>query len=149
MVRRRQIGMACCGAVLVWRSSEGESCLIRARAVRLAAAVLLPICFAGSALAQGAAPPQATRPATSVRPAPAPAAPMRAGGTIQAIKVEGNQRIESGTIRSYMLVQPGDPFDPDRLDRSLKTLYATGLFQDVRLTREGDTVVVHVVENPL
>ena len=48
-----------------------------------------------------------------------------------------------------MLVQPGDPFDPDRLDRSLKTLYATGLFQDVRLNRDGDTLVVHVVENPL
>ena len=48
-----------------------------------------------------------------------------------------------------MLVQPGDPFDPDRLDRSLKTLYATGLFQDVRLIRDGDTLVVRVVENPL
>ena len=48
-----------------------------------------------------------------------------------------------------MLVQPGDPFDADRLDRSLKTLYATGLFQDVRLSRDGDTLVVHVVENPL
>ena len=74
---------------------------------------------------------------------------MRAGGTIATIKVEGNQRIETGTILSYMLVQPGDPFDPDRMDRSLKTLYATGLFQDVRLNRDGDTLVVRVVENPL
>src|SRR5579859_7258423 len=48
-----------------------------------------------------------------------------------------------------MLVRPGDPFDADRLDRSLKTLYATGLFQDVRLNRDGDTLVVHLVENPL
>ncbi len=63
--------------------------------------------------------------------------------------MEGNQRIEAGTIRSYMLVQPGDPFDPDRVDRSLKTLYATGLFQDVRLDRQGNTLVVHLVENPL
>jgi outer membrane protein insertion porin family len=74
---------------------------------------------------------------------------VRGGGTIAAIKVEGNQRIETGTILSYMLVQTGDPFDPDRLDRSLKTLYATGLFQDVRLTRDGDTLVVHLIENPL
>ena len=72
-----------------------------------------------------------------------------AGGTIAAIKVVGNQRIETGTILSYMLVQPGDPFDPDRLDRSLKTLYATGLFSDVRLRRDGDTLVVTVVENPI
>jgi outer membrane protein insertion porin family len=48
-----------------------------------------------------------------------------------------------------MLVQPGDPFDPDRLDRSLKTLYATGLFSDVRMRREGNTLVVQVTENPI
>ena len=72
-----------------------------------------------------------------------------AGGTIAAIRVEGNQRIEESTIRSYMLVQPGDPFDSDRLDRSLKTLYATGLFSDVGLRRDGQTLVVRVVENPI
>ena len=72
-----------------------------------------------------------------------------AGGSIAAIKVEGNQRLEEGTIRSYMLVQPGDPFDPERLDRSLKTLYATGLFSDVNLRRDGDTLVVRVAENPI
>jgi outer membrane protein insertion porin family len=71
------------------------------------------------------------------------------GGTISAIKVEGNQRIEEGTIRSYMLVQPGDPFDSERIDRSLKTLFATGLFQDVSLRRDGDALVVKVQENPI
>jgi outer membrane protein insertion porin family len=75
--------------------------------------------------------------------------PAQTGGTIQTITVQGNQRIEAGTIRSYILLQPGDPFDPDRLDRSLKTLYATGLFQDVQLNRQGSTLVVQVVENPL
>ena len=69
--------------------------------------------------------------------------------SFRTIRVEGNQRIEEGTIRSYMLVRPGDPFDPDRLDRSLKTLYATGLFSDVSLRRDGDTLVVKVVENPI
>src|SRR5450759_1630285 len=72
-----------------------------------------------------------------------------AGGTIAAIKVEGNQRLEEGTIRSYMLVQPGDPFAPEQLDRSLKTLYATGLFADVNLRRDGNTLVVRVAENPI
>ena len=75
-------------------------------------------------------------------------APVR-GGTIQAIRVEGNDRIETGTILSYMLLQPGDSFDPDRIDRSLRTLYATGLFQDVSLTRDANTLVVRVVENPV
>ena len=49
-----------------------------------------------------------------------------AGGTIGAITVSGNQRIETGTIESYMVVQPGDPFDPNRINDSVKTLYATG-----------------------
>ena len=72
-----------------------------------------------------------------------------AAGNIQAITVQGNQRIEQGTIRSYMLVQPGDAFDPDRIDRSLKTLFATGLFQDVTITRQGNGLLVKVVENPI
>ncbi len=108
------------------------------RAERLVAACLLGTIAAGPAVAQ--------RPA-GARPPAAPSAAL--AGTIQAIRVEGNQRIEDGTIRSYMLVRVGDAFDADRLDRSLKTLYATGLFQDVRLSRSGDTLVVHVVENPI
>lgn len=112
--------------------------------VRLAAACLLPPLWAVPAAAQ----PAASSPAAPAA-RPAAPAPAQTGGTIQAITVVGNQRIEPGTIRSYMLVQPGDPFDPDRLDRSLKTLYATGLFQDVQLDRQGNTLVVQVVENPL
>ncbi len=71
------------------------------------------------------------------------------GGLVGSVKIEGNQRIEEGTIRSYMLLQPGDPFDSEQLDRSLKTLFATGLFSDVTLRREGNALVVKVVENPI
>ncbi len=92
-----------------------------------------------------------TRRAAATRPAVtrSPVRPVAAGNTVAAIRVTGNQRIEAGTIRSYMLVQPGDAFDPDRIDRSLKTLYATGLFQDVNITRDGNSLVVKVVENPI
>jgi outer membrane protein insertion porin family len=48
-----------------------------------------------------------------------------------------------------MLIQPGDAFDADRLDRSLRTLFATGLFRDVAVTRVGDTIRVRVEENPI
>ena len=75
--------------------------------------------------------------------------PVSPGGAISAIRVVGNQRIEEGTIRSYMLVAPGDSFEPDRIDRSLKTLYATGLFQDVSITRDGSVLQVKVAENPI
>ncbi len=118
--------------------------MLRSRATLLATVCLLPIIAGKAALAQ--APGQAQRVFR-------PAAPVRqraaTGELISAIKVEGNQRIEEGTIRSYMLVQPGDSFDPDRIDRSLKTLYATGLFQDVTLRRDGSTLVVKVRENPI
>ncbi|MEZ5932417.1 MAG: outer membrane protein assembly factor BamA [Alphaproteobacteria bacterium] len=80
--------------------------------------------------------------------APVPAS-AQSGGTIAAIQVLGNQRIEEGTVRSYLSVQPGDPFDDDALDRSLKNLYASSFFEDVALRREGDTLIVEVVENPI
>jgi outer membrane protein insertion porin family len=48
-----------------------------------------------------------------------------------------------------MTVAPGEPFDPAKLDQSLKNLFATGLFDDVSLRREGDVLVVAVVENPI
>lgn len=90
--------------------------------------------------------------ATPRPPAGRPRGAVRAtnqGGAIQSIRVEGNRRIEAGTVESYMLLQPGDPFDRDRMDRSLKTLFATGLFADVKLRRDGNTLVVQVVENPI
>jgi len=85
-------------------------------------------------------------PAASQSRAPAV---LPAGGAIGNIRIEGVQRIEPETVRSYLLVQPGDPWDPERIDRSLKALFATGLFADVKLDREGNTLIVRVVENPI
>ena len=76
-------------------------------------------------------------------------AQMFSGGTVRDIRVEGVQRIEPTTVRSYLTLSPGDAFDPDRIDQSLKNLFNTGLFADVVLKREGDTLVVAVVENPI
>ena len=71
------------------------------------------------------------------------------GEPISDIRVEGNQRIESETVRSYMQISPGDPFEPARIDRALKALFATGLFADVTFQRDGSTLVVVVKENPI
>jgi outer membrane protein insertion porin family len=72
-----------------------------------------------------------------------------AQGVIQNIRVEGNKRVEPETVRSYLTFTAGDTYDPAQIDESLKALFATGLFQDVRIRREGSTVVVVVVENPI
>ncbi|MDE8342599.1 MAG: outer membrane protein assembly factor BamA [Acidocella sp.] len=77
-----------------------------------------------------------------------PTAGQSQGGTVAGITVTGNARIEPETIQSYMVIQPGDPFDADKINNSLKTLYATGLFKDVSITRKGNYLVVAVVENP-
>ena len=73
----------------------------------------------------------------------------RGGGRITAIEVQGTQRIDPDTVRSYMLVQRGDVAEQDRIDRSLRALFATGLFRDVTIRTEGARVIVQVVENPL
>jgi len=81
------------------------------------------------------------------------AAPARAQGAIaariQQIRIEGSQRIEPETIRSYLTLKVGDNFDATEIDKSLKTLFATGLFADVTIGREGGDLVVRVVENPI
>ena len=68
---------------------------------------------------------------------------------ITQIRVEGNQRIEPETVRSYMQLGVGDPYEADKVDLSLKTLFATGLFADVTIRREGTVLIVSVVENPI
>jgi len=81
--------------------------------------------------------------------AAAPALAQNQGGRVRQIVVQGTQRIEVDTVKSYMALSEGDPYDGDRIDRSLKTLYNTGLFADVAIRHEGDVVVVRVVENPI
>ncbi|MEL6858933.1 MAG: outer membrane protein assembly factor BamA [Pseudomonadota bacterium] len=78
-----------------------------------------------------------------------PAADAQTAETIRQIRIEGNQRIEDRTIQSYLLVSPGDTFDPSRIDLSLKTLFATGLFADASFEKAGPDLVVRVVENPI
>ncbi|MGE0714082.1 MAG: outer membrane protein assembly factor BamA [Alphaproteobacteria bacterium] len=78
-----------------------------------------------------------------------PAAAQFGQGRIQEVRIEGVQRIEPETVRSYLSVQPGDQFDSQAVDRSLKALFATGLFADVVLRREGDALIVRVSENPI
>jgi outer membrane protein insertion porin family len=73
----------------------------------------------------------------------------QSGGVVRNIIVEGAQRVDPATVRSYLLLRSGDQFDPARIDRSLKSLFATGIFADVSLQRNGDDLIVTVIENPV
>ena len=61
----------------------------------------------------------------------------------------GNRRVEPETVRSYLQFTVGDAYDAGKVDQSIKALFATGLFADVRIDRDGAGVVVTVVENPV
>lgn len=65
------------------------------------------------------------------------------------VRVEGAQRIEPDTVRSYIPIKAGDPISPKAMDEALKKLFATGLFADVIIRQQGTAVVVRVVENPI
>jgi len=90
----------------------------------------------------------ATAPAYAQQ-APAPAPVAQAPTVIRTIQVQGNQRVEANTVASYLLFAPGDPFSSERIDLSVKTLYATGLFADVMIEPRDGNVLIRVVENPI
>ena len=72
-----------------------------------------------------------------------------AGGVISAVQIQGNVRAEPETIRSYLQLKAGQPYDAAAADRSLKALFGTGLFADVVIEMQGSTLVVKVTENPI
>src|SRR5262245_6409555 len=73
----------------------------------------------------------------------------RAAEAITAIEIAGNRSVEPDTIRSRLQLAVGSPYDPAKADQTIKALFATGIFSDVRIERRGSTIVVRVVENPL
>ncbi|HTK80238.1 MAG TPA: outer membrane protein assembly factor BamA [Rhizomicrobium sp.] len=109
----------------------------RHRRAIMAAASLALIFINASAPAQ-------PRPAT---PNAVPAQPS--GAVVRDIRVRGTQRIEPGTVLSYLSIRPGDPYDAANVDRSLKSLFATGLFADVKFNWDGSVLTIDVVENPI
>ncbi len=70
-------------------------------------------------------------------------------GTIGSVRIEGNQRIEGRTILSYLGLKSGDKLTQADIDNSLKNLYGTGFFSDIKLLRSGNVLVVRVTENPI
>jgi outer membrane protein insertion porin family len=68
--------------------------------------------------------------------------------TVGDIRIEGLQRISEGTVFNYLPVNIGDHLDGARIGEAMRSLYATGFFRDVELRRDGNTLLVVVVERP-
>ena len=68
--------------------------------------------------------------------------------TVGDIRVDGLQRISAGTVFTYLPVERGDRLDQARAGDAIRALYRTGFFEDIRLERQGDILVVTVNERP-
>ena len=100
---------------------------------------ILTVLLLGVALLAGIAHATAVSPATA----------QTRGGTIQNIIVEGTRRIDPQSVGGYLTIKRGEPFDSAKIDASLKSLFASGLFRDVSIRRRGRDLVIRVVENPI
>ena len=93
-------------------------------------------------------------PAAKTTAAPAqpgvPGAP-EAPRIIQHIVVRGTQRVEPGTVLTYVGLREGDTYTPAETDQALKALSTTGLFSDVKTNFDGatGTLTIRVTENPI
>lgn len=93
---------------------------------------------------------QAAQSAAPAKAGETPAAPeTEQGGIVRRIVVQGTQRIEPATVLTYITMHEGDQYTAAASDKALKSLFATGLFSDVKIDWDGTTLTVHVVENPI
>ena len=67
---------------------------------------------------------------------------------VKDIRLDGLQRIAAGTVFNYLPIKAGDRVDDTLTAEAVRALFKTGFFHDVRLEREGETLVVSVVERP-
>lgn len=68
--------------------------------------------------------------------------------TVRDIRVEGLQRVEAGTIFASLPIRVGDSYDDEKGTAAIQSLFALGLFKDVRIEVNGDVLVVIVEERP-
>jgi outer membrane protein insertion porin family len=68
--------------------------------------------------------------------------------TIGDIRAEGLQRLEIGTVLTYLPLAVGDQLNPATSRQAIRALYGSGLFQDVQLERDGSTLLIRLQERP-
>jgi outer membrane protein insertion porin family len=67
---------------------------------------------------------------------------------VEDIRVEGLQRISAGTVFNYLPVKTGDEVNSGNTAKIIRALHKTGFFQEIRLEREGNVLIVFVHERP-
>jgi outer membrane protein insertion porin family len=67
---------------------------------------------------------------------------------VQDIEVNGLERVTAGTVLNYIPANVGEAFDDANSSDVIRSLYQTGLFEDVVISRRGNILVVNVQERP-
>ncbi len=67
---------------------------------------------------------------------------------VKDIRVEGIQRIEPGTVFSYLPVKVGETMNEEKAAQAIRALFGTGFFKDVSIEAEGGVLVVALQERP-
>ncbi len=67
---------------------------------------------------------------------------------VRDIEVNGLERVAAGTVLNYLPARVGEQFNDAKSADAIRSLFQTGLFEDVQLGRRGDVLVVTVVERP-
>ena len=63
---------------------------------------------------------------------PSPLTMAQGTAVFSRVDVAGNQRIEADTIRVFAGIEPRQPVTPEQLNLAVRSLFDTGLFEDVR-----------------
>ena len=72
--------------------------------------------------------------------------PSAYAATVSRIVVQGNRRVDADTVRGFLTIRPGENFNAGDIDASIRQLFNTGLFADVRIRQEGGSLIVDVIE---
>ena len=67
---------------------------------------------------------------------------------VQDIRIDGLQRISAGTVFTYLPIEKGDTVNSAEASEAIRALFKTGFFNDIRLDRQGNILVVTVQERP-
>lgn len=67
---------------------------------------------------------------------------------IKKIRVKGIHRVSEGAVLDELPVHVGESIDEEIAAESIKALYSSGFFKEVNLAKDGDVLVVDLIERP-
>src|SRR6185437_16180961 len=68
---------------------------------------------------------------------------------VKKIEIQGSKGVSDATVYSYLPIKVGDTLSPAKTPEVIRSLYATGFFEHISLSREGNTLIIHVAERPI